>query len=354
MDANYLSNIIIGNYAPPSFIPNLLTGYTSDMTFFQRVDNLLISITCYLMRYTVGIPTHDIIVKDNFRNAPHIAEYNNKASVILMNSDSSVMEPVPLVPGMIDIGGFHIKKPKKLPRDLEELLNNSKHGVIYFSLGSILQSSQMSNQTIKTLIAVFSKLKQTVLWKWEAEELPEKPPNVIIKKWLPQNDILAHKNVKLFITHGGLHSLLETVYHAVPCVMIPVFFDQKRNAKRAQSCGFAENINFQELTSEKLELAIGKVFNNPTYLESVKKRSSIMRDKPFSQAEKLSFWVNYVIRHNGAHHLKVSSLKLAWYQYFLLDVIVFLVACLIFSILLIKYLFESMMGKRTTKKIKTK
>ncbi|KAK9883667.1 hypothetical protein WA026_001836 [Henosepilachna vigintioctopunctata] len=354
VDAFYFSNFIFGNYAPASFIPNLLTGYTSDMTFFQRVDNLLISIACYLMHYTVGIPTHDIIVKDNFRNAPHIAEYNNKASVMLLNSDSSVTQPVPLVPGMIDIGGFHIKKPKKLPRDLEELLNNSKHGVIYFSLGSLLQSSEMSNQTIKTLIEVFSKLKETVLWKWEDEELPEKPPNVIIKKWLPQNDILAHKNVKLFITHGGLHSLLETVYHAVPCVMIPVFFDQKRNAKRAQSCGFAENINFEELTSEKLELAVRKVLNNPKYTESVKKRSSIMRDKPLSPAETLLFWVNYVIRHNGAHHLKVSSLKLAWYQYFLLDVSVFLAACLIFSILLIRYLFQSMMGKRTTKKIKTK
>lgn len=44
-----------------------------------------------------------------------------------------------------------------------------------------------------------------MLWKWE-DDLPDKPSNIRIEKWLPQNDILGHPNVKLFITHGGLLS----------------------------------------------------------------------------------------------------------------------------------------------------
>jgi glucuronosyltransferase len=33
------------------------------------------------------------------------------------------------------------------------------------------------------------------------------------------------------------------------------------------------------------------------------------------------YWTEYVIRHKGAPHLLSAVLDLAWYQYFLLDVI---------------------------------
>ena len=50
----------------------------------------------------------------------------------------------------------------------------------------------------------FGKLKQKVLWKYENETLPDNPGNIKIGSWFPQRDILAHPNVKLFMTHGGL------------------------------------------------------------------------------------------------------------------------------------------------------
>lgn len=40
-------------------------------------------------------------------------------------------------------------------------------------------------------MSVFSKLKQRVIVKWDTEEINYKPKNVLIKKWLPQDDILG-------------------------------------------------------------------------------------------------------------------------------------------------------------------
>ena len=56
------------------------------------------------------------------------------------------------------------------------------------------------------LLNAFSKLKQRVVWKWE-NEMKDAPANVMISSWLPQPSLLAHQNVKLFVTHGGAGSI---------------------------------------------------------------------------------------------------------------------------------------------------
>lgn len=56
-------------------------------------------------------------------------------------------------------------------------------------------------------------LKQRVLWKYDDENMLRHriPCNVMIRKWLPQSDILAHKNVRLFISHGGMFGNFEVI-----------------------------------------------------------------------------------------------------------------------------------------------
>jgi glucuronosyltransferase len=40
----------------------------------------------------------------------------------------------------------------------------------------------MSEEKRKLLLGVFSKLKQRVLWKWETEDMPDKPDNVMLSR----------------------------------------------------------------------------------------------------------------------------------------------------------------------------
>ena len=80
-----------------------------------------------------------------------------------------------------------------------------------------------------------------------------KASNILLKKWCPQQDILAHPNVKLFITHGGFLSTEEGVYHGSPMLYIPGFSDQFVNAARATELGIAEHLSWGSLTEEELE-----------------------------------------------------------------------------------------------------
>jgi len=77
-----------------------------------------------------------------------------------------------------------------LLQDLQEYMDNSKNGVILFSMGSNLKSADLPTSIKDAILETFSKLKQNVLWKFEAE-FPNLPKNVRIMKWLPQSDILG-------------------------------------------------------------------------------------------------------------------------------------------------------------------
>ena len=69
------------------------------------------------------------------------------------------------------------------------------------------------------LLKAFSQFKDhKILWKWETEEMENKPDNIKLVKWLPQPDVLGHQNTVLFVTHGGQSSVQEAHCHKKPTV----------------------------------------------------------------------------------------------------------------------------------------
>ena len=83
--------------------------------------------------------------------------------------------------------------------------------------------------------------------------------------WLPQNDLLAHKDIRAFVSHTGLASLYESAYHGVPVVAIPLFADQFTNAWRAEHFGIAKVLDHQTVNSQELFEAIQQVGKEPRY-----------------------------------------------------------------------------------------
>ena len=80
----------------------------------------------------------------------------------------------------------------------------------------------------------------------------------------------GHKRLKAFVTHAGLLSMYETVYHGAPVLTMPVFCDHDANAAKATADGYGIKIELSELSTEKIVRAVTSLIVNPQYREAAK------------------------------------------------------------------------------------
>lgn len=136
----------MGLLTPLSHVPHVFLSYGEKMSFSERWYNTIFSIYDYLLRHFIHLPTQNKMAKQHFghlRELPTIEDMLKNVSLILVNTHRSIQPPRPAMPGIINIGGAHVKEPKPLPNDIQTFLDGAKDGVIYFSFGTVLKSSKM-------------------------------------------------------------------------------------------------------------------------------------------------------------------------------------------------------------------
>lgn len=185
-----VNNNLFANPTPASYVPHVLSHYNKNMNFWQRLHNLYIATVHDLMKEFITMPRHREIFKKYLSQDLNLDNALENVSLVLTNSHVSVTDSVPHQPNMIEIGGYHVGPPKKLPQDLQEFLDKSKEGVILFSMGSNLKSQDLKPDVRDGILKTFSKIKEKVLWKFE-EAFSNIPKNVKIVKWVPQQDVLG-------------------------------------------------------------------------------------------------------------------------------------------------------------------
>ncbi|KAM3625524.1 uncharacterized protein V6R79_013459 [Siganus canaliculatus] len=228
--------------------------------------------------------------------------------------------PRPTMPNAVYIGGFQCKPAESLPEHLENFVQSSgEHGFIIMSLGTFV--NQLPADITNVIAAAFAKLSQKVIWKHKGERPAALGNNTLIVDWMPQNDLLGHPKIRLFVAHGGTNGVQEAIYHGVPVVGLPVFFDQYDNLLRLKERGAAKLLSLATVDKDDNFLkAIQEVLNEPSYRMNMQRLSRLHRDKPMKPLDTALFWIEFVMRHKGAAHLRTESYKMPWYSYHSVDV----------------------------------
>lgn len=316
---------LAGNPTFPSFSVAPVFTFEHPLTFGQRLANALGEVAASaVFRYGMGYVTDWKCRRSGLcpDDMPPVNEMRLNSSLVILNSVKNLETPVrPYVPGVVHAGGIHCREAEPLPQDLAKWVDEAgEAGFIFFSLGSAVKPSDLPETYRKVLVNVFASLRQRVLWKWDEEGMADLPPNVRLGKWLPQQDILGHPRLRLFITHGGLLSTLESTYHGAPVLGVPVFGDQVGNMVEVQRQGWGRALRWGDFGEEVLRGTIHSIMDNPEMQAVVARRSALMRDLPMTPAREVSYWVGYVVRHGGARHLRSPLFALPWYQLYNVDV----------------------------------
>ncbi|KAJ8711848.1 hypothetical protein PYW08_008802 [Mythimna loreyi] len=332
---------LIDEPSNPAYAVDIWSTYSAPLSFVQRVNELWNQLKIQFLKYVWldGVEENMYtslfkpILEKRGRKLPSFHEARYNASLVLSNAYVTTSGGAALPQSHKFVGGYHIDDAvEPLSEDLKKIMDNAKDGVIYFSMGTILRSKDLPEEVKNSLLKMFGSLKQTVLWKFE-EILPNLPKNVHILQWAPQQAILAHPNLAVFITHGGLLSTIESIHFGVPIIAIPVFGDQFLNVERSVNKGFALKVDLSYTMSDELKKKIVEITTNKRYAEKAKELSFIHHDRPVKPGQELVHWVNHVINIRGAPHLRSPALDLPFYKRKYLDL-----AALIAVLLLIVYI----------------
>ena len=316
------------NPALPSFVPFPLGHVFSDrMNFKERVLN-----TWNLIDWTVNpiaLTIDDDLVKTCAPEKPVVSMYYlaTRSLLWLFDTDAVLDYPRPVMPNEINIGGLTTRPSDPLPQDLKTILDNVGTGVVLVSFGT---SDFIPLKHYNKMMDAFKQLKHLhFIWRYRLDFPENVSSHITLRKWLPQNDLLGHPKIKLFITHGGANGQFESLYHSVPMITFPIFGDQPYNARRTQSKGVAITMNIHTFSADDLADTILHMAGNNSYQTKIEKLSRIYRSRPMSAKQRAVYWIEHVLEYGG-DHLMSSALDMPWYEYLMLDI-----AALIITIMII-------------------
>uniref|UniRef100_A0A2K6M3H5 Uncharacterized protein n=1 Tax=Rhinopithecus bieti TaxID=61621 RepID=A0A2K6M3H5_RHIBE len=142
---------------PPSYVPVVMSELSDQMTFMERVKNMI-----YMLYFDFCFQIFAMKKWDQFY------------SEVLGKNTHTLSET--------------------MGKEMEEFVQSSgEHGVVVFSLGSMV--TKMKAERANVIASALAQIPQKVLWRFDGNKPDTLGLNTRLYKWIPQNDLLDIKRM---------------------------------------------------------------------------------------------------------------------------------------------------------------
>lgn len=153
--------------------------------------------------------------------------------------------------------------------------------VVYLSLGTVYQTNR---DFYRTAFESFkdhpARFVLSIGRQTEPSTLEPIPHNFIVQQVVPQLELL--QSTDLFVTHGGINSVHEGLYHDVPLVVVPQQFEQLLNGRQVITHGAGVLIGdappYGRVSPAELREAVQTLLEDPTYQSAAARIGQTLRE----------------------------------------------------------------------------
>jgi MGT family glycosyltransferase len=136
--------------------------------------------------------------------------------------------------------------------------------VIYVSLGTLFNADPafyrhcfeaFGDQNLRVVMSIGAAITEA--------SLGTPPANIVVKPWVAQLDVLRRASV--FVSHGGMNSVSESLYHGVPLIVVPQMGEQEVVARQVEALGAGLYLAKKDVTPDRLRQAVKRVLGDERF-----------------------------------------------------------------------------------------
>ena len=94
------------------------------------------------------------------------------------------------------------------------------------------------------------------------------PSNIVVRNYVPQIAVLEH-HADVFLTHGGMNSVMESCYFGVPMMVLPLQQETQITARQVEAKGLGKSLDPSEVTGGRLRAVAEGVLGDVTLRQNL-------------------------------------------------------------------------------------